>query len=113
MYLLSESTELLGYAVVNLNDKVLVILDLLLSPDIDPAVAVSALIKEHDVPYVRVRVEDPAVGKSLVQAGFPTPLAEYGSFMIKALHPDDDVNDASRLLGIGTSQFMISVFDTT
>jgi GNAT superfamily N-acetyltransferase len=113
MYLLRDGGELLGYAVVKTNDKVLAIVDLLLQPGVDPVVVISALITEFDVPYVRVRIEDPAAGKRLVQAGFPTPLPEYGSFMMKALHVADDISDAARLLGIGTGRFMISVFDTT
>jgi len=113
MYLLIDGGELLGYIVANLMDKVLAIFDLLLQPDVDPAVAISALTREHDVPYVRVRVEDPAAGQSLVGSGYPTPLPEYGSFMIKPLYAGDRVADATHLLGIGTDRFMISVFDTT
>jgi hypothetical protein len=113
LYLLKDGTDLLGYAITKLNEKVLAVVNLLLQPGIDAAVAVSALIKEHDFSYVRVRVEDPSVVHGLVQAGFPTPLPEYGSFMIKALHTDDTVLDAARLLEIGTDRFMISVLDTT
>jgi GNAT superfamily N-acetyltransferase len=113
LYLLKDGDELVGYAVAKKDDQVLGIIDLLLKPGVEVDKAISAVISEFDAPFVRIRIEEPAVGRRLVQAGFPAPLAGYGSFMIKPLHDDDEVEDAVRLLGIGTERFMISVFDTT
>ena len=113
LYLIRDQNILVGYALCRLVDKVLYVIDLLLQPSIEPAQAISALINEFDQPYVRVRYEDPHMAESLTQAGFPLSLAEYGSFMIKALYPEDTVDQAVHSLGIGTSRFMISPLDTT
>jgi hypothetical protein len=81
--------------------------------DVDPAEAVASLVGEVDVEYVRVRIEYPLIGDSLTEIGFQTLLAEYGTFMVKALTPGMTASDAIHLLGIGSERFMISTMDTT
>ena len=85
----------------------------MLHPEIKPAEALASLVREVNVEYVRVRIEFPLIGDSLTEMGFQTPLAEYGTFMVKALLPGMSASDAIHLLGIGSERFMISSMDTT
>jgi GNAT superfamily N-acetyltransferase len=113
IWLIRNGETVIGYALAQLSDQLLSISDLVLIPEINPAEVVASIVREVDVEYVRVRIEYPLIGDSLTEMGFQTPLAEYGTFMVKALTPGMAASDAIHLLGIGSERFMMSSMDTT
>jgi GNAT superfamily N-acetyltransferase len=113
VWLLWDEDELVGYALCRLTDSVLQVDNLLLTEGVDAASAVSAIAQQAESAYVQVRVDQPLVASSLRQAGYPTELTGWSTFMVKSLVPDVNVADARRLFGIGTNRFMISPIDVT
>ena len=63
--------------------------------------------------YVKVKISRPSEIASLRTAGYHVAHPDWGAFMLKPLTPDVTVEDARRLLGIGTDRFLISWLDMT
>lgn len=113
VWLLQRDDELAGYALASRSEAVLTVYNLLLKDFSDSAAAVSALSNQVNFPYIQVTIHHPAIQTSLRQAGFPPARLGWGTFMVKPLTPDATVEDARRLMGIGSDRFLISPIDLT
>jgi len=113
VWLLWSDGKLVGYALAGLSDSVLTVNYLLLAAEVDAATAVSALARDLDVTYLRVRVDHDSVAASLRQAGYAAHRPAWSVFMVKPLIPGVTTADARRLCGVGTERFLISLIDVT
>lgn len=82
--------------------------DLLLKNGANPVAAVVAIARAANAEYLQVRLNHPAEARSFARAGFQMAQPAWGTFMVKPLTTDVTTEDARRLLGIGTAQFLIS-----
>jgi len=112
LWLISRRQEVLGYAIANCSEGVLTVRDLVLK-DAEPDVAVAALLSALPAPYVHVLSHLPSHAASLQRAGYLVSRTSWGTFMLRPLTADNTVEDARRLMAIGTDRFMISPLDTT
>jgi GNAT superfamily N-acetyltransferase len=108
-----EDDQPVGYALAHVNRGILNISNLLLSDKIDTSEAVAAVAAGLKVAHVQVKVSRPVEVASLQLAGFRVAYPDWSSFMVKPLVPEVTVEDARRLLAIGTDRFLISWLDTT
>ncbi len=113
VWLLWNDSELVGYVLAKVSESVLSVDNLLLTEGVDAASAVSAVARDLHASYFQVRVDHPSIAKSLRQAGYLTERSNWSTFMIKPLIPEVTIEDACRLFGIGTEQFLISPIDVT
>ncbi len=113
IWILWKDEQPVGYGLVNVDQRFLHISDLLLGRDIDAAQAVAAIVAEIESPYVQVSVSRPADIGSLQHTGYQIAHPSWAAFMVKPLVPEVTIEDACRLFGIGTDQFLISWLDET
>jgi len=113
VWLLWDGDRLAGYALAGVSESILAVNSLLLATGIDAAEAIAAICKGQGVRFVRVRVDHPSVGAALLQGGYPPGQAGWATFMIKPLASGASIDEARRLLGIGTQRFLISYIDVT
>ena len=113
IWMLWENNQVVGYALAHADRAVLKISDLVLKAGVDVAEAAAAVASGLKTTYVRVKISRPGEVSSLRQAGYHVAHPDWGAFMLKPLTPDVTVEDARRLLGIGTDRFLISWLDTT
>lgn len=111
--ILWENDQPAGYALVSTDRSVLHVSNLLLKKGVNPAEAVAAIASPSTTDYVRVTVSRPDEISSLRQAGYQVAHPDWYAFMVKPLVPEATVEEARRLYGIGTDQFLISWLDTT
>jgi GNAT superfamily N-acetyltransferase len=113
IWVLWQNNKPVGYALAQVDRAVLEISDLLLKSGVDPAEAVAAVAAGRKTLFVKVRVSRPGDIASLRRAGYQVAHPDWGAFMIKPLVPQVMIEDARRLLGIGTDRFLISWLDVT
>lgn len=113
IWILWEGDQPIGYALTHGDKTTLKISDLLLRRGVDAVEAVAAVVSGVKTSYVQVRVSRPMDIASLRRAGYHVAHPDWGAFMLKPLHPEVSVEDARRLLGIGTDRFLISWLDMT
>ncbi len=113
IWILLENDQPVGYAMAQSAQSMLKISDLTLRDGVDAAEAVAAVISGLKTSYVQVKVSRPVEIASLRGAGYKVAHPDWGAFMLKPLIPEVTVDDARRLLGIGTDRFLISWLDTT
>ena len=113
IWMLWENNRVVGYALAHADKTVLDISDLLLGTGVDAAEAIAALASQVKTNYVKVKISCPGEITSLQQAGYQVAHPDWGAFMLKPLTPEATVEDARRLLGIGTDRFLISWLDMT
>ena len=111
--ILWEQHEPVGYALVQANQTMLNITNLVLKRGVDTAEAISAISATQKSDYVQVKTSRPIEMESLRRAGYQVAHPTWDAFMVKSLVPGVTVDDARRLFGIGTDQFLISWLDTT
>jgi GNAT superfamily N-acetyltransferase len=113
IHILRENDRPVGYALASVDQSILYVSDLLLTNGVDPAEAVAAVASRGKTAYVQVKASRPVEIASLRRAGYRVAHPDWGAFMVKPLVPEVTVDDARRLFGIGTDQFLISWLDTT
>jgi GNAT superfamily N-acetyltransferase len=113
IWMLRENTHTVGYAIVHPNQDLLLISNLVLQQETDPAEAVAAVVAELRSHYVQVSLSRPVEVSSLQRAGFHVARPNWDGFMVKPLTPDITADDARRLFAIGTNRFLISRLDFT
>lgn len=113
IYLLWENDRPVGYALAAVNQSILVVSDLLLRKEVNPAEAVAAVASRTKTTYVQVKVSRPVEIASLRQAGYRVAHPDWSAFMVKPITSQATVEDARLLFGIGTDRFLISWLDTT
>jgi GNAT superfamily N-acetyltransferase len=113
IWMLWENNRVVGYALAHADQLVLKISDLLLCSSVDAAEAIAALASQMKTTYVKVKISRPGEITNLRQAGYHVAHPDWGAFMLKPLAPDVTVEDARRMLGIGTDRFLISWLDMT
>jgi len=113
IWILWENDQSIGYALAHGNKTILNISNLLLRNGVDAAEAVAAVASGLKTSYVQVKVSRPIEMASLRRAGYQVAHPDWGAFMVKPLVPEVTVEDARRLLAIGTDRFLISWLDTT
>jgi GNAT superfamily N-acetyltransferase len=113
IWILTENSRMVGYALTNASPTMLEISNLVLQPGIDAAEAVAALAAQLRSDYVQVKASRPVEAASLRRAGYQVAQPTWGSFMVKPLVPGVTAEDARRLYGIGTDRFLISWLDVT
>jgi GNAT superfamily N-acetyltransferase len=113
IWILWENDQPVGYALAHVKRTLLYISNLLLKNGTDAAEAVAAVVSGLKTSYVQVKVSRPAEIASLRGAGYRVAHPDWGAFMVKPLVPEVTVEDARRLLAIGTDRFLISWLDTT
>lgn len=113
IYIFWQNNHPVGYALVRIDKSLLKIHDLLLMHGVDAAEAVAAVVSESKTAYVQAKVKRPLEIESLKRAGYHVAHPDWSAFMIKPLVPEVSIEDARRLLGIGTDRFLISWLDTT
>jgi hypothetical protein len=113
IWMLWENNRVVGYALAHANKTVLNVSDLLLGTGVDAAEAIAALASQVKTTYVKVKISRPSEITSLRMAGYHVAYPDWGAFMLKPLTPDATVEDARRVLGIGTDRFLISWLDMT
>jgi len=113
IWMLWENNQVVGYALAHADRAVLKISDLVLKAGMDAAEAVAALAAQVKTTYLKVKISRPGEITSLRQAGYHVAHPDWGAFMVKPLMPEVTVEEARRLLGIGTDRFLISWLDMT
>jgi GNAT superfamily N-acetyltransferase len=113
IWMLWKNEHPVGYALVHSNKTTLNISNLFIKSGINAAEAVAAVAAEKKAPYVQVKISRPADISTLSLSGFTVAHPSWDAFMLKPLVPDITTDDARRLFGIGTDQFLISWLDTT
>ncbi len=113
IHLLWENDQPVGYALADVKQSILYVSDLLLRKGVNPAEAVAALASRMKTDFIQVKVSRPVEITRLRQAGYQVAHPDWSAFMVKPLVPEVTVEDARRLFGIGTDQFLISWLDTT
>jgi len=113
IHILYENDQPVGYALVSTDPSSLYVNDMLLRKGVNPAEAVAAIASGVKTAYVRVKVSRPVEFASFRQAGYLVACPDWSAFMVKPLVPEVTADDARRLLGVGTDQFLISWLDTT
>ena len=113
IHILWENDVPVGYTFSHQNKSVLQISNLTLRQGIDVAEAIAATIGNVKTPYMAVTLSHPREISSLRSAGYQVAYPNWEAFMLKPLTPDVSVNEARKLFGIGTDQFLISWLDTT
>jgi GNAT superfamily N-acetyltransferase len=113
IWILWENHEPVGYVFAYKDGGMLKINLQLLRPDIDATESIAAVASQCRTSYVEVTISRPSDIASLSKAGYQVAHPNWGAFMVKPLDPDVTIDDARRLYGIGTDQFLISWLDTT
>ena len=113
IWIVQENGHPIGYAFVHADPSMLKISNLTLKLGVDAAEAVAAITAELRSAYVQVKITRPVEIASLRCAGYQVAQPTWGAFMLKPLVPDVTVDDARRLFGIGTDQFLMSWLDLT
>lgn len=113
IWILKENNRVIGYAIAQQDQTLLKISNLVLRKNIDPAEAVAAVAAELKSIYIQVKVSRPVEITSLERAGFHVAHPSWDGFMLKPLIPEVTAEDAQRLFGIGTDNFLISWLDVT
>jgi GNAT superfamily N-acetyltransferase len=113
IWILWEGDQPVGYALARVDTSVLSISSLLLLSEVDAAEAAAAVVSGLKTDYVRVKLSRPADFASLQRAGYQVAHPDYEAFMLKPLLPTVTVDDARRLLAVGTDRFLISWLDVT
>jgi len=113
IWIVQENGHPIGYAFVQADQSILRISNLTLKLGADAAEAVAAVTAELKSSYVQVRITRPVEIASLRRAGYQVASPTWGAFMVKPLLPNVTIDDARRLFGIGTDQFLVSWLDVT
>lgn len=113
IWILWENDAVAGYVFARKENSMLLINVQVLRMDIHVTEAIAAIASEVKAPYVQVSMSRPSDIDSLRHAGWQVAHPDWGAFMVKPLFSDVSIEDARRLLGIGTDRFLISWLDTT
>jgi GNAT superfamily N-acetyltransferase len=113
IWIVWENSDPAGYLFARLDGSVLRISVQLLRNDVDATEAVAAVTSQLKSSYVQVTLSRPADMATLQRAGWQVAHPDWGAFMVKPLAAGVTVDDARRLFGIGSGQFLISWLDTT
>lgn len=113
IWILQENNCNVGYAIAQTNGAMIKVSNLLLRKGNDAAEAISALTAELKGSYVQVKISRPVEIASLRRAGYKVAQPTWDGFMVKPLVPEVSAEDARRLFGIGTDDFLISWLDET
>ncbi len=113
IWILYENNQIVGYALARLEQPLLSISNIVLRKHIDPAEAIAAVSAKLKSAYVQVKISRPIEIASLQAAGYHVAYPNWDTFMVKPLLPEVTFEDARRLFGMGTDQFLISWLDVT
>jgi GNAT superfamily N-acetyltransferase len=113
IWILRENNRVVGYALAFPDQTMLTISNLVLHRNIDAAEATAAVAAEFKSAYVQVKLSRPSEISSLRRAGYHVAHPTWDAFMVKPLLPEVSFEDARRLFGMGTDQFLISWLDVT
>lgn len=113
IWIIQANSQPVGYAFARADQTMLAISNLTLEQGIDAAEAVAALAAQLKSAYVQVKISRPVEIAGLRRAGYHVAHPSWEGFMIKPLFPEVTYNDARRLFGVGTDQFLISWLDVT
>lgn len=113
IWILWSNREPVGYIFARGDESVLRISIQILQPGVEVTEAIAAVVSQRRAQYVQVTMSRPSDIESLRWAGWHVAHPTWGAFMVKPLLPDLTAEDARRLFGIGTDQFLISWLDTT
>lgn len=105
--------EMLGFAIAGLARNMLVVEDVLLDDQVDVCEAISALLSCFTAQYVRLTVSRLSYLSRLQKAGYQIAKARWGSFMMKSLEGETDMDDINGLFDIRSDRFLISSLDLT
>lgn len=108
-----ENRAPVGFVFANKNELLLKVNLQILRADIDAAEVVAAVVSQSKASYVQVTLSRPSDIVSLQRAGWQVARPTWEAFMVKPLLPELTADDARRLFGIGTDQFLISWLDVT
>lgn len=112
-WILQVKNRVVGYALTHADQTILNISNLALQRGIDAVEAIAAITAELKSAYIQVKVSRPIEITSLREAGFHVAHPNWEGFMVKPLIPEVTFEDAQKLFGIGTDQFLISWLDVT
>ncbi|UCD99484.1 MAG: GNAT family N-acetyltransferase [Chloroflexota bacterium] len=113
IWILLENNRVVGYALARLEKTLLSISNIVLRRNVDVIEAIAALTAELKSAYIQVKVSRPIEIASLRNAGFHVAHPNWDSFLVKPLVPEVSFQDAQKLFGVGTDQFLISWLDVT
>jgi GNAT superfamily N-acetyltransferase len=113
IWILHENNQTIGYALASLGKNLLKISNLVLQKGSDANEAVAAVAAQLKSDYVQVDLSRPTEITSLARAGYHVAHPNWDAFMVKPLLPEVSFEDAQRLFGMGTDQFLISWLDVT
>ncbi|MGW8225151.1 MAG: GNAT family N-acetyltransferase [Anaerolineales bacterium] len=113
IWILQENNQTIGYALASLGKNLLKISNLVLQKGSDANEAVAAVAAQLKSDYVQVDLSRPTEITSLARAGYHIAHPNWDAFMVKPLLPEVSFEDARRLFGMGTDQFLISWLDVT
>lgn len=113
IWILQENNQTIGYALASLGKNLLKISNLVLQKGSDANEAVAAVAAQVKSDYVQVDLSRPTEITSLARAGYHIAHPNWDAFMVKPLLPEVSFEDARRLFGMGTDQFLISWLDVT
>lgn len=112
-WMIWENDRPVGYALAQVDPRMVNISDLFLEIGVDAVEAVAAVVGRTRSSYVQVTVSRPSDISRLQRSGYQIAYPNWSAFMLKPLSPEITVEDARQLFGIGTDQFLISWLDTT
>lgn len=113
IWILFENNLPIGYAIAHVDETTLNITNIVLKQGIDTAEACAAVAAELKSSYVKVVISRPCEMTSLSRANYHVSNPTWEGFMIKPLLPTVSIDDARRLYGICTDQFLVSWLDVT
>jgi GNAT superfamily N-acetyltransferase len=113
IWILLENNRIVGYALARLEKTYLSISNIVLRRKTDIIEAIAAVSAELKAAYIQVKISRPIEIVSLRNAGYHVAHPNWDSFLVKPLVPEVTFQDAQRLFGLGTDQFLISWLDVT
>jgi len=113
IWILLENNRIVGYTFARVEKTLLSISNIVLRRNTDVVEAIAALTAELKSAYIQVKVSRPIEITSLRNAGYHVAHPNWDSFMVKPLVPGVTFQDAQKLFGLGTDQFLISWLDVT
>ena len=113
IWILLENNRIVGYALARVEKTYLSISNIVLRRKTDIIEAIAAVSAELKAAYIQVKISRPIEIISLRNAGYHVAHPNWDSFLVKPLVPEVTFQDAQRLFGLGTDQFLISWLDVT
>lgn len=113
IWVIWENHEPVGYVFASNEGSMLKVNIQLLRMDIHAVEVIAAVASKLKTSYVQATLSRPSDIADFRRAGWQVAHPTWSAFMVKPLFSELTADDARRLFGIGTDQFLISWLDVT